>query len=180
MTTSIKLGVAFDLNGQAIVLHPKETIEQIKENGIDLELPVERCPVKLGRVGSDINKILSKLGCSEKLEDIEGKLPDFPPLKDAYEKVITANLNVEKFHVKIPGKIHDTAAAQAKNQENAKADKTYTVGLSLTWDIDANAKETGLTLTGIYFEISNESAPVVPAEKTVEGEAAEKTVEGEA
>jgi len=148
---SVKLGVSFDLNGQPITLHPKESIDQIKEKGIDLSLP---SPLPLGTVATGIDGILQQLGSDKTVAEIKNSLPDFQPLTDVYDKVSTANLNVEKFHAKIPGSID-------KNQGIDY--KLYTVGLSATWKLKGN--ETGLTLTGIYFEVSNEELPAITETK---------------
>ena len=152
--THLKLGVTFDLNGKTISLQPKEAIDKIKEDGIELTLP-ER--MELGTAGSGIDSILTKLGSTyrtvkptlleSKYTYIVDKLPDL--LATVYDKVVTAQLNVEKFHAKIPG---------SKTKET---EIKYTIGLSATWDIKGD--ETGLTLTGIYFEVSNEEVPAVPA-----------------
>ena len=150
----LKLGVTFDLNGKKISLQPKEAIDKIKEDGIELTLP-ER--MELGTAGSGIDSILTKLGSTyrtvkpalpeSKYTYIVDKLPDL--LATVYDKVVTAQLNVEKFHAKIPG---------SKTKET---EIKYTIGLSATWDIKGD--ETGLTLTGIYFEVSNEEVPAVRA-----------------
>ena len=154
--THLKLGVTFDLNGKTISLQPKEAIDKIKEDGIELTLP-ER--MELGTAGSGIDSILTKLGSTYRTVKpalpesgkeyiyIVDKLPKL--LTTVYDKVVTAQLNVEKFHAKIPG---------SKTKET---EIKYTIGLSATWDIKGD--ETGLTLTGIYFEVSNEEVPAVSA-----------------
>lgn len=154
MTTSVKLGVAFDLNGTPVTLEPKEAIDDIKQKGIELELPKR---LELGKVGDGVDSILKQLGSNYRLNQetpseagvqiisIKEKLPDFSPLQNAYGKVETATLSVEKFHAKIPGQT-DT--------KNGQTETKYTIGLSATWQLDG--PETGLTLTGIYFEVSNE------------------------
>ena len=164
MTTHVKLGVTFDLNGKPISLQPKEAIDKIKENGIELTLP-ER--MELGEAGTGIDSILKKLGSdrvvslapsnNSDLKYIENNLPNFPLLKDAYKKVVTAHLNVERFHAKIPG------SATKKADGSIETEIKYTIGLSATWHLTGD--ETGLTLTGIYFEVSNEEIPAAP-EKT--------------
>ena len=157
--THLKLGVTFDLNGKTISLQPKEAIDKIKEDGIELTLP-ER--MELGTAGSGIDSILTKLGSTYRTVKpvlpesgkeyiyIVDKLPKL--LTTVYDKVVTAQLNVEKFHAKIPGS--KTTKADGKTPE---AEIKYTIGLSATWDIKGD--ETGLTLTGIYFEVSNEEVP---------------------
>lgn len=142
MTTNVKLGVAFDLNGEAIALEPKQALSEIKEKGIDLELPQRAV---LGRAGDGLDGILKQLGSDETVTTIKGKLPDFEALTKAYEKVADATLNVEQFHAKIPGTI---------DKQKGQTSILYTIGLSATWELDGT--ETGLTLTGIYFEASNE------------------------
>lgn len=153
--TKVKLGVAFDLNGQAIALQPKEAIDEIAAKGIDLTLPQK---VELGEAGQGIDSILESLGVDNyRVKAPEDKQPlnvtyinetisglGIEALNKAYEQVITAKLSVEKFHVKIPG-----------SSATDKATK-YTIGLSATWEKDDKLKLSGLTLTGIYFEVSNE------------------------
>ena len=155
MTTNVKLGVAFDLNGIAIALEPKEFINEIKEKGIELALPNNVQSVYLGTAGQGINSILETFDSEYRVSDEEGKtnikgeLPDFNALTSTYDKVINAQLYVEKFKVKIPGS--ETKALDP----NAKAE--YTIGMAAKWTPDKNSKDsTGLTLTGIYLEISNE------------------------
>ena len=124
--TKVKLGVAFDLNGQAIALQPKEAIDEIATKGIELTLP-ERLP--LGDAGSGIDSILKSLNSDYRAVALkktgsEYSLLDGSPLNpedrdknyiyknveslditvltSVYEKVMKAQLAVEKFHVKIP------------------------------------------------------------------------------
>ncbi|MEG4144667.1 hypothetical protein [Microcoleus sp. Pol12B5] len=147
-TTKVKLGVTFDLNGEPIALQPKEAIDQIKEKGIELTLPQK---VKLGKAGDGINSILENLKSDYRVSVVEGKknikeqLPAFKILTDTYDKVMTAELSVEKFHVKIPG------------SGTVEKSTLYTIGLSAVWGkSDQGTDLSGLTLTGIYLEISNE------------------------
>ena len=167
MTTHVKLGVTFDLNGKPISLQPKEAIDEIAVNGINLSLPE---PMELGEAGTGIDSILRKLGSDMKVsmpaadnnkdkKYIYNNLPEFKLLQDAYAKVVGAELNVEKFDAKIPGS--STRKADGKTTET---EIKYTIGLSATWHLTGD--ETGLTLTGIYFEVSNEEIPAAP-EKTV-------------
>jgi hypothetical protein len=155
--TKVKLGVAFDLNGQAIALQPKEAIDEIAAKGIELTLPK---PVSLGEAGKGIDSILGSLEINNyRVKAPETKQQNDPvtylnetiqglgieALNKAYEKVIKAELSVEKFYVKIPG-----------SSATDKATK-YTIGLAATWKKDDTlSKLSGLTLTGIYFEVSNE------------------------
>jgi hypothetical protein len=152
--TKVKLGVAFDLNGQAIALQPKEAIDEIKANGLELTLPN---PVQLNSVGSGVDSILESLSSNYRLNttdtnltSIKTKVDDcgIDALSKFYDKVTTAELSIEKFHVKIPG-----------SSTTEKVTK-YTIGLSATWKKDTTITTTtqlsGLTLTGIYFEVSNE------------------------
>lgn len=157
-TTAVKLGVTFDLNGKPISLQPKEAISEIQRKGIELTLPERR---EIGKAGSGVDSILQKLGSSyraalppdsipsgDAVVYIYNKLPDFDLLKQAYAKVVTAQLNVERFHAKIPG------SETKKPDGTPETEIKYTIGLSATWEL--TGEETGLTLTGIYFEVSNE------------------------
>ena len=166
MTTHVKLGVTFDLNGKPISLQPKEAIDEIAVNGINLSLPE---PMELGEAGTGIDSILRKLGSDMKVsmpaadnnkdkKYIYNNLPEFKLLQDAYAKVVGAELNVEKFDAKIPGS--STRKADGKTTET---EIKYTIGLSATWPPEGKP---GLTLTGIYFEVSNKEIPAAP-EKTV-------------
>ena len=149
---NVKLGVAFDLNGTAIALEPKQAINEIKTKGIELELPKK---VELGQVGNGIDSILQKLGSDQTVSGIKDKLPDFTPLTTVYDKVTTATLNVELFKAKIPGSNYlNEKKKKDPNYKLSSTDYKYKIGLSATWELDGN--ETGLTLTGIYFEASNE------------------------
>lgn len=159
-TTAVKLGVAFDLNGKAVVLQPKEAISAIQKKGIELTLP-ER--LDLGSAGSAVDSILAKLGSSYRavkpsaplssVTYIKDKIPDFSALTTAYNKVTDAQLHVDKFHAKIPGS--ETKKADGTTPET---EIKYTIGLSATWELKGD--ETGLTLTGIYFEVSNEPTAI--------------------
>jgi hypothetical protein len=169
MTTNVRIGLAFDLNGNAIALQPKEAINEIATKGIELTLPE---PVPLGEAGIGIDSILESLGSdyravaltktgseytlkdgstTEQGKDYIYKSVDnldITVLTSVYQKVMKAQLAVEKFHVKIPG-------SEAK-QANSAIETTYTIGLSATWPKSDEDKLSGLTLTGIYFEVSNE------------------------
>ncbi len=149
---NVKLGVAFDLNGTAIALEPKEAINEIKTKGIELQLPQK---VELGQVGNGIDSILSKLGSAQTVSGIKEQLRDFEPLTKVYDKVTEAILSVEKFHAKIPGSDYlDEKKKTDTNYKLSSKDYKYTIGLSATWPVTGD--EQGLTLTGIYFEASNE------------------------
>lgn len=159
----VKLGVAFDLNGTAIALEPKQAINDIKRTGIELKLPDNVQSIYLGKAGEGINSILENFDSKyrvnnnsfkdnnpKQLISIKEELPEFAILINTYDKIISAELYVEKFKVKIPG-------SEAKNN-NPKAKTEYTIGVSAKWTPDDSGKDksTGLTLTGIYLEISNE------------------------
>ena len=171
-TTAVKLGLAFDVNGTAITLEPKQAISEIKKQGFEVELPQR---VDLGTAGDGINSILRQLGSNYRATEVVGEsgmtviaeqIPDVPALKTLYDKLTSARLAIEKFHVKVPG--DDYLAEKKKKEKDAtitSADYKYTLGLSATWKL--TGQETGLTLTGIYFEVSNEAdaiaaAPVKP------------------
>ena len=97
---------------------------------------------------------------------IAEQIPDVPALKTLYDKLTSARLAIEKFHVKVPGDDYlDEKKKTLKDATITSADYKYTLGLSATWKL--TGQETGLTLTGIYFEVSNEAdaiaaAPVKP------------------
>jgi hypothetical protein len=172
MTTNVKLGVAFDLNGTAIALEPKQAINKIQEEGIELKLPDNVQSIYLGTAGQGINSILENFGSTYRVNDnsipdpnpknlssIEDQLPEFKILKDTYNKVISAELYVEKFKVKIPGSNDKKLDPNVTTQ--------YTIGMSAKWTPDATSKDsTGLTLTGIYLEISNEGTKTTTNEGT--------------
>lgn len=165
--TNVRLGVTFDLNGETIALEPKQAITEIKQKGIDLELPKR---MVLGQVGKNVDAIFTQLGSKMTVEEIKGNLPEFTPLTALYDKVTEATLSVERFHAKIPGDGTETKLPGDEKIEKpdpvkktvngteakpeAKKPILYTIGLSATWELDGT--ETGLTLTGIYFEVSNE------------------------
>ena len=164
MTTHVKLGVTFNLNNKTISLKPTEAINEIAEKGIELKLPPEE-RIELGTAGEGMDSILTQLGSiyrtvkptspEDGKEYIVDKLPTFDPLTKAYQKVVTAHLNIEKFHAQIPGS--KTMKAGTTTQET---EIKYTIGLSATWPPEEqNSPDTGLTLTGIYFEVSNEEVP---------------------
>ncbi|MBD2357425.1 hypothetical protein H6G41_22865 [Tolypothrix sp. FACHB-123] len=162
--TAVKLGLAFDLNGTPIALEPKQAISEIKKQGFEVELPKR---LELGSAGDGIDNILKQLGSTYRVNQsadsgvtvIKSKLPNFNVLTQLYDKVATARLSVEKFHVKIPG--DDYLTEKKKTDASAQItsnDYKYTIGLSATWPLTGN--ETGLTLTGIYFEVSNEPGAI--------------------
>lgn len=181
-TTAVKLGLAFDVNGTAIALEPREALSEIKKKGFEVELPKR---IDLGKAGDGINSILKQLGSDYRATAvasetgkivIKDKIPaGFPALITLYDKVASARLGIEKFHVKIPG---DDYLEEKKRTNPAatitSADYKYTLGLSATWPLTGN--ETGLTLTGIYFEVSNEpdaiAAETAAAETAAAGETA--------
>ena len=171
-TTAVKLGLAFDVNGTAITLEPKQAISEIKKQGFEVELPQR---VDLGTAGDGINSILRQLGSNYRATEVVGEsgmtviaeqIPDVPALKTLYDKLTSARLAIEKFHVKVPGDDYlDEKKKKEKDATITSADYKYTLGLSATWKL--TGQETGLTLTGIYFEVSNEAdaiaaAPVKP------------------
>lgn len=141
----VKLGVTFDLDGQAILLKPEQSINKIKEEGIDLYLPEK---LNLGTVERGINGMVGSFVEDFDVGQIRKQLPDFPPLKEAYNKALKAEITVEEFHVKLPG----------SSQQNQQKQTMYTIGLSATWlpDGDPPEEPQGLKMTGIYFMVSNE------------------------
>ncbi|NEQ45858.1 MAG: hypothetical protein F6K00_20870 [Leptolyngbya sp. SIOISBB] len=161
--TKVYFGVALELAGKVIALEPKNAINELKEKGIEVELPPgER--VYLGTVGQSLNSILQTLGAVEDGETAsfltedgklnEDELPDISALKTAANLVVDAGLYVDAFHVRIPG-----SAAPAGGTGPATKDKTaYTVGLSAEWVEDAGQLIEGLDLKlrGVYFKVSNQ------------------------
>ena len=109
-TTAVRLGLTFDLNGTPVALEPKQALSEIKEKGFEVELPRR---LDLGTAGDGVNSILKQLGSDYRVTKITGeesgktiireKIPDVPLLLDLYDKVTSARLGVEKFHVKVPG-----------------------------------------------------------------------------
>lgn len=158
--TKVFFGVSLELAGKTISLEPKNAITELKEKGIEVELPPgER--VYLGTVGSSLNSIMSTLGVSSTeiesfLEPTTGELkadalPDITVLQDAANLLVEAGLYVDEFHVRIPG-------AAAANGKVVKDKTAYTVGLSAEWQEDSGQLIDGLDLKlrGVYFKISNE------------------------
>ena len=174
--TAVKLGLAFDVNGTAIALEPREALSEIKKKGFEVELPKR---VDLGKAGDGVNSILKQLGSDYRATAVAGetdkivirdKIPTgIEALTQLYDKVASAQLAIEKFHVKIPG--DDYLEEKKKKNQNANIDSSdykYTLGLSATWPLTGN--ETGLTLTGIYFEVSNEEAAIAAEKAAAAGQ----------
>ena len=171
--TKVFFGVSLELAGKTISLEPKNAIDEIKEKGIEVELPAgER--VYLGTVGTSLINIMGTLGVALDPDDnennfiltedteIDGRivekgsinptlLPDIDVLEQAANLVLEAGLYVDEFHVRIPG-------AATENGKVAQDKTAYTVGLSAEWQDDAGQLIEGLDLKlrGIYFKISNE------------------------
>jgi hypothetical protein len=162
--TKVYFGVALELAGKTISLEPKNAITELKEKGIEVELPPgER--VYLGTVGNSLKEILSSLGVTETdsfLEDDgrlkEDALPDISALKKATSLVLDAGLFVDEFHVKIPGSAAKTGTPGTPGNAASREKTAYTVGLSAEWLEDAGNLIDGLQLKlrGIYLKISNE------------------------
>ncbi|NEP53520.1 MAG: hypothetical protein F6K65_33865, partial [Moorea sp. SIO3C2] len=109
--TKVFFGVSLELAGKTISLEPKNAITELKEKGIEVELPPgER--VYLGTVGSSLNSIMSTLGVSSTeidsfLDPTTGELkadalPDITVLQNASNVLVEAGLYVDEFHVRIP------------------------------------------------------------------------------
>ncbi|NEO91546.1 MAG: hypothetical protein F6K56_15420 [Moorea sp. SIO3G5] len=158
--TKVFFGVSLELAGKTISLEPKNAITEIKEKGIEVELPAgER--VYLGTVGTSLNSILQTLGAVDAgttasflNEDgtlNSNELPEIQVLQDAASVLVEAGLYVDEFHVRIPG-------AATENGKVAKDKTAYTVGLSAEWQEDSGKLIDGLDLQlkGVYFKISNE------------------------
>ncbi|AOX01286.1 hypothetical protein BJP34_19240 [Moorena producens PAL-8-15-08-1] len=164
--TKVFFGVSLELAGKIISLDPKNAIDEIKEKGIEVELPAgER--VYLGTVGTSFNTILQTLGAVDEGEtasflNTDGtlnteELPDITVLQNAANLLVEAGLYVDEFHVRIPGSTANETVSE--NTTVVKKDKTaYTVGLSAEWQDDAGQLIDGLDLKlrGIYFKVSNE------------------------
>ncbi|NEP36388.1 hypothetical protein [Moorena sp. SIO3B2] len=164
--TKVFFGVSLELAGKTISLEPKNAITELKEKGIEVELPPgER--VYLGTVGSSLNSIMSTLGVSSTeidsfLDPTTGELkadalPDITVLQNAANLLVEAGLYVDEFHVRIPG----SSASSTDASGNKVVDKTktaYTVGLSAEWQEDSGQLIDGLDLKlrGVYFKVSNE------------------------
>ncbi|NET67258.1 MAG: hypothetical protein F6K63_23870 [Moorea sp. SIO1G6] len=164
--TKVFFGVSLELAGKTISLEPKNAITEIKEKGIEVELPAgER--VYLGTVGTSLNSILQTLGAVDpdttaSFLNADGtlnsdELPDITVLQNAASVLVEAGLYVDEFHVRIPG----SSASTINDQGNKVVDKTktaYTVGLSAEWQENSGQLIDGLDLQlkGVYFKISNE------------------------
>ncbi|EGJ29885.1 MULTISPECIES: hypothetical protein [Moorena] len=166
--TKVFFGVSLELAGKTISLEPKNAISELKEKGIEVELPAgER--VYLGTVGTSIGSIMSTLGVDdtsfivskeEADNDSSGTLtegaiksdflPDIAVLQNAADLVLEAGLYVDEFHVRIPGAATSGTVTKEKT--------AYTVGLSAEWQDDAGQLIDGLELKlkGVYFKVSNE------------------------
>ncbi|NEP24283.1 hypothetical protein [Moorena sp. SIO3I6] len=164
--TKVFFGVSLELAGKTISLEPKNAINEIKEKGIEVELPAgER--VYLGTVGTSLNSILQTLGAVESgttasflNEDgtlKSDELPDITVLQDAASVLVEAGLYVDEFHVRIPGSSASTTNADGKKVVD-KTKTAYTVGLSAEWQENSGQLIDGLDLKlrGVYFKISNE------------------------
>ncbi|NEO79791.1 hypothetical protein [Moorena sp. SIO4G3] len=168
--TKVFFGVSLELAGKTISLEPKNAIDELREKGIEVELPAgER--VYLGTVGSSLNSILKTLGALKEEETtapflndngtIKSEyLPEITVLQNAADLVLEAGLYVDEFHVRIPGSTaNETVTDNNQTTTVVKKDKTaYTVGLSAEWQDDAGQLIDGLELKlkGVYFKISNE------------------------
>lgn len=150
----VYLGMVFELQGEGgkkkeIVLEPLTAINKIETEGIECTLP-ERVP--LGKVGDNVASLLDSIGSNMGKTDIDKKVESagIPAITTAYNKLMTAELNVEEFHVKIPPKV-----------EKDKGERTqFTIGVSATWTPTADEQSADLpgtlTLRGIYLTVSNE------------------------
>ena len=172
--TKVFFGVSLELAGKTISLEPKNAITEIKEKGIEVELPPgER--VYLGTVGSSLNSIMGTLGVDsaeiDSFLDADGSLkqdalPEISVLQNAANLLVEAGLYVDEFHIRIPGSSaneNETVTDQNTNETTTttvvKKEKTaYTVGLSAEWQDDAGQLIDGLDLQlkGVYFKVSNE------------------------
>lgn len=161
--TKLFFGVSLELGGKVISLEPKNAIQELKTKGIEVELPPgER--VYLGTAGSSLNSIFNALGVDSVEEYIDengnlkvDQLPDIAPLQTAAKIVSNAELYVEEFHVRIPGK-DPNAPADSGAIQNKKESTAYTVALSAEWKDGQGQLIEGLDLQlrGIYFKVSNE------------------------
>lgn len=161
--TDVYFGLVFELQGETgkkeIVLEPKTAINNIQKYGIECELPSR---VSLGTVGSNLDSLLKTIGYKEGKQPVDTAVTNLniSAVDRLYNKLINAYLNVEQFHLKIPGQEQKTAGAVTQ----------YTIGVSATWpenlaepgsEADSDLPGT-ITLRGIYLTVSNEMPPPLP------------------
>lgn len=160
--TKLFFGVSIELGGKVISLEPKNAIQDLKTKGIEVDLPPgER--VYLGTAGDSLKSIFNTLGVDsvDSYIDDNGnlvvtELPDIAPLRTAASIVSSAELYVEEFHIRIPGKEDPSASSDAI--QNTKSSTAYTVAVSAEWKDNQGQLIDGLDLQlrGIYFKVSNE------------------------
>ena len=175
--SKIYFGVSLELAGKVISLEPKNAIDELVEKGIEVELPPgER--VYLGTAGENVRKILDTFGVDDEGSETEryilpsgnlnpDKLPDVKALRDVANIVTNAQLYIDEFHIRIPGKgakaEGNPPAGDSKKIQNNKESTAYTIALSAEWKSDeaGTGQElisgfNGLKLRGIYLKVTNE------------------------
>ncbi|AOY81738.1 hypothetical protein BJP36_19315 [Moorena producens JHB] len=152
--TKVFFGVSLELAGKTISLEPKNAITELKEKGIEVELPAgER--VYLGTVGTSLSSLLTTLGVDDgddSTDDTSGNfdknfivtaaqasqsndeliegainpnlLPDIDVLQNAANLVLEAGLYVDEFHVRIPGSSANEAGSADPTTKVVKKEKT--------------------------------------------------------
>jgi len=190
----VYFGLVFELQGEngteEIVLEPKTAVTNIQKYGIECTLPKR---VSLGTGKSVIDTVLNSVGSNMNNIQIKEKVDEakISALSGVYEKVSSAVLNIEQFHIKIPGSIEKEAATKKIQTEldeaNAKSPQDnnliaklqaeltkatpvtkYTVGVSATWPKESGSATSSsdlpgtLTLRGIYLTVSNEMPAPIP------------------
>jgi hypothetical protein len=166
--TKAFLGVVFDFDGKEIALEPTTAITELRTKGLECGLkPGER--IDFGPVGGRLYGLFEALDMDTATLDSfldkdtgklkEGVLPDIEVLNNIINLLLTAQLAIEQFHLKIP----PTHRAPNPPRVLTPADKItpplqtlYTVGLSATWGADGGKLIGNLKLKGVYFKVSNE------------------------
>ena len=164
-------GVVLELAGTEIPLEPKNAITEIKQKGLEVELPPDKT-VSLGTVGQRLKDIMDALGVEDTsfIDESTGSikassLPDLQAVQTLVNVLTQANLTIEEFHLRVP--------PTGTNTTVNKSETAYTVGLSATWTGDAGTliESMDLKLKGLYLKVSNEE----PAEDTTVAAAAVTT-----
>jgi len=123
-------GIVLEVNGKEIALEPKTAIDQIKEKGIEAELP-PGTEVHLGSLGGGLQGFATKLGVNLPAKT---DLP-LPVLQEAYDTLISAELTINDLYLKIPPN---------------NATKSYRLGLYVGWpqakDLVGDLKLKGFSL----------------------------------
>lgn len=157
LTTQVFLGVGIQLGDETFFLEPKKAISDIKKYGLEVGLPEGKI-IPLGSVQSGVNGILDTISPGTRLPTKE-QVPTM--LQSGWDALLSAEIAVTDFHVKVPGsetKIPGTAIKQETTQ--------FTVGLSATWQGDKGTLFGNVKLRGIFVKVSNELVAVDPVPPT--------------